>query len=81
MSYLLHRTACDVLEEMRSCYKTRNFASSLGLVEELQGMFSRMESKLSTIKDYKWLQKEIKRLTKKKKDLQNKVGEETSRWD
>ena len=78
---MLNRTMCDVLEEMRSCYKTRNFASILGLIEECQAMGNKMESKLSTIKDYKWLQKEIKRLTKKKKDLQNKVGEETSRWD
>ncbi len=77
----LNRTACDVLEEMRACYKTRNFASSLGLVEELQGMCNRMESKLSEIKDFEWLKKETKRLKILKKEKQSEIGEETSRWD
>ena len=47
----LNRTMCDVLEEMRKCYKTRNFASILGLVEEAQGMANRMESAIYDIKE------------------------------
>lgn len=40
------RLACDVLEELRTCHKTRNYAVVRGLVEELQAMFNRMEAAL-----------------------------------
>ena len=45
-----YRTLCDVLDEMRSTYKTRNFASLLGLIEEAQMMGNRMEAKLDYYK-------------------------------
>lgn len=80
----LNRTLCEVLHEMRSCYKTRNFAPLLGLIEEAQSMGNRMEAALSDIKDVKTyrqerselhdecseLKKEIKELEKKKRKLQ-----------
>ena len=31
-----NRTLCSVLEEMRKCYETRNFAVLPGLIEEAQ---------------------------------------------
>ena len=76
-----NRTACDILEEMRMCCKTLNFSYLSGLIEELQSACQRMESKLYTIKDFEFLEKEIKRLEKKKVSLKKDAGEEESRWE
>ena len=65
MSYL-NRTLCDVLEEMRATYKTRNFASLLGLIEEAQSMGNSMESKLDSMGD-------IKRWTRQRKELGREI--------
>lgn len=71
-----HRTICDILEEMRKCYDTRNFSHLLGLIEEAQSMANRMETSLEEKKDVKdWtklrskLIKEIKELEIKKKKV------------
>jgi hypothetical protein len=45
-----NRTLCSVLEEMRSCYKTRNFAPLKGLIEEAQIYGNRMEAKLFDVR-------------------------------
>jgi hypothetical protein len=72
----LNRTACDVLEEMRKCYKTRNFSYLEGLTEELQAMANSMESSLYDQKKFKeqkeyyqGLKKKIKQLEEKKESL------------
>ena len=71
---MLNRFVCSVLEEMRQCHKTGNYSHLLGLVEEAQTMFNRMEAKLYDQKDYermlirvKKLKKEIKKLEAKKR--------------
>ncbi len=68
------RTACDVIEEMRVCFKTLNFAAILGLIEEIQVIASRMEAglerknEINDAEDYvRDLRNEIKQLEKKKK--------------
>ena len=76
-----NRTMCDVLEDMRECVKVLNFSPILSLITECQIMGNRMESKLYTIKDFEFLEKEIKRLEKKKVSLKKDAGEEESRWD
>jgi len=76
-----NRTMCDVLDEMRVCVKNLNFSYILSLVDEAQVYAARMESKLYTIKDFEFLEKEIKRLEKKKVSLKKDAGEEESRWD
>jgi len=75
--FWVNRTLCDVLSEMRKCYKTRNFSSILGLIEEAQSMGNRMEAAIGDkngIKDMneKWhkLKKEIKELRKEKEKLE-----------
>ena len=78
---MLNRTACDVLEEMRTCVKVLNFAPMLSLIEEIQIMFSRMENKLYTIKDFEHLEREIKRLKKKQSAIKEDVGEKENHWD
>jgi hypothetical protein len=63
-----NRTLCDVLEEMRKSYETRNFSYLPGLLEEAQSLGNRMESAL-------WDQKDIKRLKEKKKELKEEIEE------
>ena len=71
---MANRYLCDVLSEMRKCVKTLNFSYLLGLIEEVQTLGSRMESKLFDIKDFDRLQEEIRDLKKKKKKLEKEVG-------
>lgn len=59
-----NRTMCDVLEEMRMCHKTQNYASMLGLVEEAQSMANRMEATITEKKDYQ----DWHKLVQKEKD-------------
>lgn len=60
--YSWNRTLCSVLEEMRKCYETRNFAPLRGLIEEAQTYGNRMEAKLSDVKEYETLKKRYKEL-------------------
>jgi len=69
----MNRTLCDVLRDMRTAYETRNFSYLLGLIEEAQMMGNRMEAKLYTIKDFGWLEKEIKQLKAEKKKLKDEL--------
>jgi hypothetical protein len=66
--YGLNRVVCDVLEEMRTCTKTLNFALIPSLVEEVQTMVNRMEMALGDLKDLQALKDDI---VKKKKELKN----------
>ena len=79
-----NRYICSVLSEMRSCYKTRNFAHLPGLIEEAQTMANRMEAHLDQAKEYfklrddcRKLSEEIKKLKKEKESLteENVKGE------
>ncbi len=71
-SYAPNRNICTVLEEMRACYKTRNFAPVLGLIEEVQSLANRMEAGLDDQRDInslldtkKKLKRDIDALVKK----------------
>ena len=77
-----HRYLCTVLEEMRTCYKTRNFSYLMGLIEEAQVLGERMESALGEKADVEsWHKKakeeeaEYKRLLKETNKLRKKKGE------
>ncbi len=63
---------CDVLEEMRKCDKTKNYAYLLSLIEEVQSMANRMEAALADTKDIKNLQEEISKMKKEIKTLEAK---------
>lgn len=74
-----NRTLCEVLEEMRKCFKTRNFSPMAGLIEEVQSMGNRMEAGLSDKKDVEsWTERrsklkgEINDLVQKKQKLKSK---------
>jgi hypothetical protein len=75
-----NRYLCDVLEEMRTCDKTRNFAPLLGLVEECQTLANRMENSLRDKGDVlryeqrrPLLKDEIKELQWRKEELEEEV--------
>ena len=57
-----NRTLCSVLDEMRKCYETRNFAPLAGLIEEAQTYGNRMEAKLQDVKQYSRLKARYKKL-------------------
>ena len=68
----INRTLCDVLDEMRKCYETRNFSYLMGLIEEAQHMGSSMEAALYDNKDWKRSRKELKKLEEEIKKLEEK---------
>lgn len=74
-SYWVNRTICDVLEEMRKCFESRNFASLLGLIEEAQSMANRMESGLQDKNDLKEMNEEWHKKKKELKELRKQVKE------
>ena len=65
--YGLNRYVCEVLEEMRTCTKTLNFAIIPSLIEEVQTMVNRMEMTLSDMKDLESLKDTIR---EKKEELE-----------
>jgi len=71
-TYGLNRYVCTVLEEMRQCTKNLNFSVLPSLIEEVQILVNRMESKLHDLKDLETLRKEIqvKKFELKKLELE-----------
>ena len=72
---MTNRYLCSVLDEMRECTKTLNFSYLLGLIEEAQTLGSRMEAKWFERKDFDHLHKDIAKLKKQKKKLEDKIEE------
>ena len=77
---MTNRYFCTVIDEMRACYKTRNFSIVMGLLEELQSIGNRMEAKCGDINDanryldeVKELKREIKSLKRKRDKLKRKI--------
>ena len=71
--YGLNRYVCEVLEEMRTCTKTLNFALIPSLIEEVQTMVNRMEMALADMKDLRALKDEIAKKKEELKKLEKKL--------
>lgn len=74
--YYTNRYICDVIEEMRKCYETRNFTYLPGLIEEAQSLANRMEGALADQKDLRRASEElvkVKKLLKKSVEKLNKI--------
>ena len=71
--YGLNRYICEVLEEMRTCTKTLNFAVIPSLIEEVQIMANRMEMALSDMKDLERLKENIHEKKEELKELEKKI--------
>lgn len=79
------RYLCDILEDMRKCYKTRNFSYLPGLIEELQYRANRMENSLEKLSGYGGLRQleqnrittkeRIAELEKERSELEKKIAE------
>ena len=72
---MLNRSVCDVLEEMRKSFETRNFSYLLGLIEEVQSMVNKMEARLNDIHDFEHIEQRYKDLKKECRELQKIVVE------
>ena len=72
--YGLNRYICEVLEEMRTCTKTLNFAVIPSLIEEVQTMANRMELALSDMKDLETLKDDIHEKKEELKVLQKEIA-------
>jgi hypothetical protein len=77
--YGLNRYVCQVLEEMRTCTKTLNFALIPSLVEEVQTMVNRMEMALGDLKDLQELKNEISTKNKELKKINKELEEKKAK--
>ena len=75
-----NRTLCDILTDMRNCYKTYQFGIIPGLIEELQVKANRMEASLGDAQSYEEIQKkraeakdELRRLEEMIRIAENKA--------
>jgi len=78
-----NRYVCDVLSEMRTMHKTRNYSGLMGLIEEAQTLVNRMEAALSDKKGYQhWHEKSkkeqanYKELVKEANKLRKELGKD-----
>lgn len=78
--YGINRYLCSVLDDMRKCCETLNFAPMKSLIEEAQILGNRMEAGLGDKRDlikmnveHSELRKKIKALRKEVKDLEKKL--------
>lgn len=90
-----NRTLCSVLEEMRKCNETRNYAYLLSLIEEAQSLGNRMEASLydkkevtsysekrhELRKECKELKKEVDALKKEKAELKGEEPKIERDWE
>jgi len=67
------RYICTVLEEMRTCTKTLNFASLSSLIEEVQTLANRMESVLEDYKGGEWTEDRLRALRGEEKRLRREI--------
>ena len=80
MARQVHRYLCDVLEEMRTANKSRNYSYFKALIEEVQILGNRMEAALDEKKDCEFyhdkgkeLQMANEKLTAKKEKLTKQI--------
>lgn len=68
------RFICSVLEEMRTCIKTLNFAALLSLIEECQTLANRMEAAIDDNGGAEYIVENLRELKKEKKGLEKEIS-------
>jgi len=68
-----NRTLCEVLQDMRECYKTYNFSPMLALIEEVQILGNRMEAGLSDQSNIRDLNEKRSKMNQELNKLQQKL--------
>jgi hypothetical protein len=74
------RYLCNIIEDMRKAYETRNFSYLLGMIEELQYRANRMEDRLDAFREVERMEDrriELKKEIKKLKREKNKLDDRT----
>jgi hypothetical protein len=71
--YWLNRTLCDIIDDARTCDKTKNYGPLMSLLQELQIRGNRMEAALGDLKGIKNMSEEWHKMKQKLKKLQNEV--------
>lgn len=71
------RIICYILDDIRSCHKTRNYSYLPGLIEELQYRANRMEDRLERVSNYERLERRLTGLKAEIKELEAKKEEMT----
>ena len=72
------RMICCILDDVRSCHRTRNYSYLPGLIEELQYRANRMEDRLDRVSNYERLERRLTGLKAEIKELEakkDKIGE------
>ena len=71
--YGTNRYVCEVLDEMRKCHETRNYAILLSLIEEVQVMVNRMEAGLGDCTDLKKLAEDRSKMKQEINKLEQRI--------
>ena len=64
-----NRTLCSILDELRTCFETRNFSYMISLIEEAQSAGNRMEASLLDKSDLDYARKELRKIKNEIKTL------------
>lgn len=64
-----NRTLCSILDELRTCFETRNFSYMISLIEEAQSAGNRMEASLLDKSDLDYARKELRKVKNEIKTL------------
>jgi hypothetical protein len=70
---MANRYVCTVIEELKTCNRTRNYSYMLGLLEEMQSMVNRMEAALEDKADLDMYRKQAKEKKTKVTALQEEI--------
>jgi translation elongation factor EF-1alpha len=73
-----NRTACEVLEEIRTVVKVSSANGSakamlIALIEELQVMFNKMEAAIADKRDFNDIREETSKAKQKLRELEEKI--------
>lgn len=74
MAFFFERDVCQVLEDLKKCYETRNFSLLPGLLAELDIMKDRRENYEDMDRAYKRLVRTLPKLKVENEELQLKKG-------
>ena len=67
------RLLCEVLEDMRTCDKTKSYGCLPGLIEEAQVLGNRMESGLENVRKIKQIEEQKSKYKKEIRELEAKL--------
>jgi len=73
------RYLCDIIEDLRKTYETRNFSYLPGIIEELQYRANRMENYIEIGRELTRMEDRRRTLKEEVKKLEKELGKK-NRW-